>query len=127
MNINNGYVWMEKYRPTSFENIVLDPLNKTILKNIIETSYFPNLLFYGPPGTGKTTTIINLVNSYQEKLNQQDTFINKQKEAMSLYENKISKVNDKISFLKYNYEQANTHANNFSSVELQRYFADSIR
>jgi replication factor C subunit 3/5 len=27
------------------------------------------LLFYGPPGTGKTTTIINLINAYQEKLN----------------------------------------------------------
>jgi replication factor C subunit 3/5 len=26
------------------------------------------LLFYGPPGTGKTTTIINLINAYQEKL-----------------------------------------------------------
>ena len=51
---------VELYRPTNFDNIVLDPLNKIILKNIIETSYFPNLLFYGPPGTGKTTTIINL-------------------------------------------------------------------
>jgi len=60
---------VEKYRPTQFDNIVLDPLNKKILKNIIETSYFPNLLFYGPPGTGKTTTIINLINAYQEKLN----------------------------------------------------------
>ena len=28
------------------------------------------MLFYGPPGTGKTTTIINLINSYQEKYNQ---------------------------------------------------------
>jgi replication factor C subunit 3/5 len=65
-------VWVEKYRPTEFDNIVLDPLNKKILKNIIETGYFPNLLFYGPPGTGKTTTIINLVNSYQEKLNQKN-------------------------------------------------------
>ena len=68
----SGNVWVEKYRPTDFEEIVLDPLNKKILKNIIETSYFPNLLFYGPPGTGKTTTIINLVNAYQEKLNQQN-------------------------------------------------------
>jgi len=66
--MNNGYVWMEKYRPTQFEDIVLDPLNRQILKNIIDTSYFPNLLFYGPPGTGKTTTIINLINAYQEKL-----------------------------------------------------------
>jgi len=64
--------WMEKYRPTNFDTIVLDPINKKILSNIIETSYFPNLLFYGPPGTGKTTTIINLVKSYQEKLNIQN-------------------------------------------------------
>ena len=65
----NGYVWVEKYRPQFFEGIVLDPLNKKILQNIIDTSYFPNLLFYGPPGTGKTTTIINLINAYQTKLN----------------------------------------------------------
>ena len=64
----SGYVWVEKYRPNIFDDIVLDPLNKKILKNIIETSYFPNLLFYGPPGTGKTTTIINLITAYQEKL-----------------------------------------------------------
>ena len=66
---SSGYVWVEKYRPKIFEDIVLDPLNRQILKNIIETSYFPNLLFYGPPGTGKTTTIINLINAYQTKLN----------------------------------------------------------
>ena len=69
---SNGVPWCEKYRPSNFDDIVLDPLNKQILKNIIETAYFPNLLFYGPPGTGKTTTIINLVNSYQEKLNQKN-------------------------------------------------------
>jgi replication factor C subunit 3/5 len=59
---------VERWRPTNFEEIVLDPLNKKILKNIIETSDFPNLLFYGPPGTGKTTTIMNLINAYQEKI-----------------------------------------------------------
>jgi replication factor C subunit 3/5 len=65
--------WVEKYRPVLFDNIVLDPINKVILQNIIETSYFPNLLFYGPPGTGKTTTIVNLVNSYQEKNDQKNS------------------------------------------------------
>ena len=65
---SNGYVWVEKYRPKIFEEIVLNTLNKQILSNIIETQYFPNLLFYGPPGTGKTTTIINLINAYQEKV-----------------------------------------------------------
>ena len=58
--------WTEAYRPTNFDSIVLEPLNKKILTNIIETGYFPNLLFFGPPGTGKTTTIINLINAYQE-------------------------------------------------------------
>jgi replication factor C subunit 3/5 len=66
---SNGVPWCERFRPKLFDDIVLDPLNRQILKKIIDTSYFPNLLFYGPPGTGKTTTIINLINAYQTKLN----------------------------------------------------------
>jgi replication factor C subunit 3/5 len=58
--------WVEKYRPTTFNNIVLDPINRRIFENILEKNYFPNVLFYGPPGTGKTTTIINLINKYQQ-------------------------------------------------------------
>lgn len=64
--------FVEKYRANNFDDIILDPINKKILINIINTSYFPNLLFYGPPGTGKTTTIINLINSYQKKLGYQN-------------------------------------------------------
>ena len=72
---SSGIPYVELYRPKHFEDIVLDPLNKQILKNIIETSYFPNLLFYGPPGTGKTTTIINLINAYQEKLDKKNKYL----------------------------------------------------
>ena len=68
MNINSP--WVEKYRPNKFEDIVLEDSNRTILNNIIDTNNFPNLLFYGPPGTGKTTTIINIINKYQEKHNE---------------------------------------------------------
>jgi DNA polymerase III delta prime subunit len=57
--------WVEKYRPTQFDNIVLDPTNKALFTQILKKGYFPNLLFYGPPGTGKTTTVINLVQAYQ--------------------------------------------------------------
>jgi replication factor C subunit 3/5 len=66
--MSSGIPWVEAFRPKIFNDIILDPLNKRILKNIIETSYFPNLLFYGPPGTGKTTSIVNLINAYQEKI-----------------------------------------------------------
>ena len=69
----SGVPFVELFRPKHFDDIVLDPLNRKILKNIIDTSYFPNLLFYGPPGTGKTTTIMNLINAYQEKLNNKNS------------------------------------------------------
>ena len=65
----NNQPWVEKYRPQKFESIVLDKVNTAILQNIIKKEYFPNLLLYGPPGTGKTTTIINLIKKYQDKLN----------------------------------------------------------
>lgn len=68
--MKNHAPWVEKYRPTKLSNVVLDNTNKKILNNIIDENYFPNLLFYGPPGTGKTTTIINLINKYQEKYHQ---------------------------------------------------------
>jgi len=68
----NNIPWVEKYRPTSFDDIVLDPINYKIFKNILEKDYFPNLLFYGPPGTGKTTSIINIINEYQKKYNQKN-------------------------------------------------------
>ena len=69
MNKGKEFIpFVEKYRPVIFNDIVLDTINKQILTNIIKKSQFPNLLFYGPPGTGKTTTIINLINAYQESV-----------------------------------------------------------
>lgn len=59
--------WVEKYRPTQFDNIVLDPTNRQLFQQILDKNHFPNLLFYGPPGTGKTTTIINFIQEYQNK------------------------------------------------------------
>ena len=62
--------WVEKYRPTNFETIVLSDENKEIFNNIFNHQYSPNLLLYGPPGTGKTTTIMNLIHKYQQQNNQ---------------------------------------------------------
>jgi len=67
---NENIPWIEKYRPSDFNHIVLDPINRTMFENILEKRYFPNLLFYGPPGTGKTTTIINLINEYQRRVSE---------------------------------------------------------
>jgi DNA polymerase III delta prime subunit len=68
--MNNKIPWMEKYRPTDINNIIMDRNNSSFFKNMIQKNIFPNLLFHGPPGTGKTTTIINLVKLYQNNNNQ---------------------------------------------------------
>lgn len=61
--------WVEKYRPSNLNDVVLEPLNREIFDNILEKNYFPNLLIYGSPGCGKTTICINLINEYQKKYN----------------------------------------------------------
>ena len=98
--------WVEKYRPQHFDDLILSTLNRKILSNIIETGFIPNLLFYGPPGTGKTTTIINLMNSYQKKYNQQGKglviHLNASDErGIDIIRNQINKfVNSKTLFSK---------------------------
>jgi len=64
--------WVEKYRPTSFNDIVLNKENMTIFETIFRWNYVPNLLLYGPPGTGKTTTVINLITKFQRKNKQEN-------------------------------------------------------
>lgn len=58
--------WVERYRPTRFEDIVLSRDNQTMFETMLREGYIPNMLFHGSPGTGKTTTILNLIAAYQE-------------------------------------------------------------
>lgn len=64
MTTEEAIPWVEKYRPTCFDGIVLDEINQSIFGNILSKQYVPNMLFYGPPGTGKTTTIMNLISDH---------------------------------------------------------------
>ncbi|XP_018330316.2 replication factor C subunit 5 [Agrilus planipennis] len=55
---NKNLPWVEKYRPSTLDDLVShEEIIKTINKFIIQDQ-FPHLLFYGPPGTGKTSTIL---------------------------------------------------------------------
>jgi hypothetical protein len=38
--------WAEKYRPTEFSKIVLNPYNEILFKNMIDQEYIPNMLFF---------------------------------------------------------------------------------
>ncbi|KAG5178087.1 P-loop containing nucleoside triphosphate hydrolase protein [Tribonema minus] len=50
--------WVEKYRPSSLDELVAHEDIVSILTTLIESNKLPHLLFYGPPGTGKTSTIL---------------------------------------------------------------------
>jgi DNA polymerase III delta prime subunit len=51
--------WIEKYRPLTFEEIVLTDYIKDKFTQL-SIDNFPNILIFGPPGTGKTTTAITI-------------------------------------------------------------------
>ncbi len=58
--------WAQKYRPQSFEEVVLDAALKQKLNGVVKAKGGMSLLFYGRPGSGKTTVakLINPDNTY---------------------------------------------------------------
>lgn len=72
--------WVEKYRPKSSNDILLEPFIKTKIEKILETKSIPNMIITGEPGTGKTSTILflakqiyaNNYNDYVLELNASD-------------------------------------------------------
>jgi len=56
------FLWVEKYRPRSLDEVVLPENYKEFFKKYIEDKNIPHLLFYGGPGSGKTTITRILIN-----------------------------------------------------------------
>lgn len=44
--------WVEKYRPSSLQELIAHEDIIRLLNQLIESNKLPHLLFYGPPGTG---------------------------------------------------------------------------
>lgn len=48
-------LYVEKYRPTTLEDIILTDELKDKFKEYVDQKYIPHMLLNGPPGIGKTT------------------------------------------------------------------------
>lgn len=63
-NINNvGLTWVEKYRPRTLSEIMVNPCTNNKIKNIIDTQNMPHVILVGPPGTGKTSSLFLIARS----------------------------------------------------------------
>ncbi|TFG17769.1 MAG: replication factor C small subunit [Promethearchaeota archaeon] len=58
MNYDKDHPWVEKYRPTSFDEIVSQNLAINNLKDFVDRRNMPHMIFTGPAGTGKTSTAL---------------------------------------------------------------------
>jgi archaellum component FlaC len=68
----------------------------------------------------------SLSNTFHAELEKRDYLIeNFNNQDRSLIE-KVSTIDNQIKSLKTGYEKANNHADNFGSIDIQRYFADSL-
>jgi replication factor C subunit 2/4 len=56
--------WVEKYRPTNSNDLILDPFIKEKINKILEMQNIPNLIVTGNPSTGKTSTILFIANNF---------------------------------------------------------------
>ena len=59
-------LWVEKYRPATLDEIVLDSHNRSIVNKFSTAKEIPNLLFVGAAGIGKTSLAKILVKSVLE-------------------------------------------------------------
>ena len=58
----NQFLWVEKYRPQTIEECILDKSLKDTFNKIAESGEIPNMLFTGTAGLGKTTVAKALCN-----------------------------------------------------------------
>jgi len=53
MNVSD--IWCEKYRPSTLDEIVLNPNTRNYFNKVREEENIPNVMFVGRPGIGKTS------------------------------------------------------------------------
>eukprot|EP01100_Stratorugosa_tubuloviscum_P009278 TRINITY_DN3882_c0_g1_i1.p1 TRINITY_DN3882_c0_g1~~TRINITY_DN3882_c0_g1_i1.p1 ORF type:complete len:366 (-),score=138.46 TRINITY_DN3882_c0_g1_i1:69-1166(-) len=61
LNAESALLWVDKYRPSTIEQLSYHPQLSSLLLNLAQQRDFPHLLFYGPSGAGKKTRIIALL------------------------------------------------------------------
>lgn len=94
-------LWIEKYRPKKFNQILGQNKIINLIENMIENGSFPHLILSGNSGTGKTSTVQAIINKLYGKNN---TFMVMKLDAsddrgISAVREEIKGFAEKLSFL----------------------------
>ncbi len=89
-------LWVEKYRPSSINDLLIDESTKSSLLHFKKQKEIPHMLFISGPGTGKTTTAKIIA---KELLNSDYLYINASDEnGIDTIRNKVIAFSESKSF-----------------------------
>lgn len=63
----NKISWIEKYKPTTLNDILGQEYPKKLLQQILISKDLPHILFHGPPGVGKSLMMYSFINQFYHK------------------------------------------------------------
>lgn len=95
MEKDKNPLWVERYRPTKIEDVILPKNLEETFKSIVEGGTIPNMILNGPAGTGKTT----VAKAICAELDSDYIFINGSDERnIDTLRNKIRQFASTVSF-----------------------------
>uniref|UniRef100_A0A6C0J397 AAA+ ATPase domain-containing protein n=1 Tax=viral metagenome TaxID=1070528 RepID=A0A6C0J397_9ZZZZ len=129
-------LWIEKYRPLKFDNILGQDKIIKILEKMIENGSFPHLIFSGGSGTGKTSTVMAIVEKLYGKSKtfmvmkldaSDDRGINSVREEIKGFAEKITLFNKGIKLIILDEADAMTFDAQFALRRIVEKYSDTTR
>jgi replication factor C subunit 3/5 len=129
-------IWIEKYRPDNFGDIVGQDKNINIINKMIEGGSLPHLLLHGKSGTGKTSTIMNIANKLYGKNKpfmmirldaSDDRGINTVREEIKGFAEKMTPFNDGIKLIILDEADSMTFDAQFALRRIIEKYSDDTR
>jgi len=129
-------IWIEKYRPHKFDEIIGQDKNIKILNEMINNNSLPHLLFYGKSGTGKTSTIMSIANRLYGKNNtfmvmrldaSDDRGINTVREEIKGFADKMTPFNNSVKLIILDEADSMTYDAQFALRRIIEIYSDNTR
>ena len=129
-------IWIEKYRPNEFNEIIGQDKNISMLNQMITHGSLPHLLFHGKSGTGKTSTITSIANKLYGKNKtfmlmrldaSDDRGINTVREEIKGFADKMTPFNNGVKLIILDEADSMTYDAQFALRRIIEKYSDNTR